>query len=79
MANIRKELNYHIHDPNPPALTAEAVMRVLAEVNLPKMQRILQGKLTAAEHAKQADTVYASSQSTAAPQRQNKKPLPAAP
>lgn len=34
-----KELNYRFHDPNPPEVTAEYILKVFIEVNKPKVER----------------------------------------
>lgn len=34
-----KKLNYRFHDPNPPEVTAEYILKVFIEVNKPKVER----------------------------------------
>lgn len=38
----RQKLNYRFHDPNPPEVTAEYIMRILVESNAKKVERALQ-------------------------------------
>lgn len=34
-----KKLNYRFHDPNPPEVTAEYILKVFIDVNKPKVER----------------------------------------
>lgn len=34
-----KKLNYRFHDPNPPEVAAEYILKVFIEVNKPKVER----------------------------------------
>jgi len=38
----RKKLNYRFHNPNPPEVTAEYLMRILVESNARKVEQALQ-------------------------------------
>ena len=38
----KQKLNYRFHDPNPPGVAAEAIIRVLVEANMPKLERAIQ-------------------------------------
>ncbi len=38
----RKKLNFRFHDPNPPEVTAEYLMRILVESNAGKVEQALQ-------------------------------------
>lgn len=39
------KLNYRIHDPNPPALSAEVVLKIMIDVNRAKVEAAIQREL----------------------------------
>lgn len=49
----KTKLNYRIHDPNPAAVTADHLLKVLIEVNMKKVESALR---EAAERATDAET-----------------------
>lgn len=46
----KRKLNYRFHDPNPPAVAADYIMKIFVEVNTPKVERAIRA---AAEEADQ--------------------------
>lgn len=45
----RQKLEYRFHNPNPTAITADYILKILIEANVPKVERAIQ------EAAAQAD------------------------
>lgn len=41
----KRTLNYRIHDPNPPALSAEVVLKIMIDVNRAKVEAAIQREL----------------------------------
>lgn len=41
----KRKLNYRIHDPNPPALSAEVVLKIMIDVNRAKVEAAIQREL----------------------------------
>ena len=41
----KRKLNYRIHDPNPPALSAEVVLKIMIDVNRAKVEAAIQHEL----------------------------------
>ena len=41
----KRKLNYSIHDPNPPALSAEVVLKIMIDVNRAKVEAAIQREL----------------------------------
>ena len=41
----RQKLNYRIHDPNPPGITAEVALKIFIEVNMVKVEAAIQRDL----------------------------------
>lgn len=42
----RPKLNYRFHDPNPPGVLADYLVKVLVEVNMPKAEAAIQAALS---------------------------------
>lgn len=41
----KRKLNYRIHDPNPSALSAEVVLKIMIDVNRAKVEAAIQREL----------------------------------
>ena len=41
----KRKLNYRIHDPNPPALSVEVVLKIMIDVNRAKVEAAIQREL----------------------------------
>lgn len=41
----KRKLNYRIHDPNPPEVTAEVALKIFIEVNMVKVEAAIQREL----------------------------------
>lgn len=44
-----QKLIYRFHDPNPPGITAEHILKVLMEVNVPKVEQAIREAMVAGE------------------------------
>lgn len=42
MKEKRHKLNYRFHDPNPVGMTADYLLKILIEANIPKVERAIQ-------------------------------------
>lgn len=41
----KRKLNYRIHDPNPPEITAEVALKIFIEVNMVKVEAAIKREL----------------------------------
>lgn len=48
----KQKLNFRFHDPNPPGVAADAILRILVEANMDKLEKAI---LEAAEQEKVAN------------------------
>ncbi|MCD8254024.1 MAG: hypothetical protein LUC36_00550 [Oscillospiraceae bacterium] len=50
----RQKLNYHFHNPNTPEATADFILKVFIEANMPKVEAAIKAA-AAAERSKEAE------------------------
>ena len=68
----KPKLNYRFHDPNPPGVTADFLVRLFAEVNVPKVEAAMRAAAEAAAADAAKSSVELETENSAPVQKKKK-------